>query len=106
MAELATRTADVVGRLVIETPELRRRTERMGISDPNRVYSADDLAPGRHIIFTACGVTTGSLLAGVRYFGGGYRTHSIVMTLEPNDVRFVDSIHMTGDPGPRGVRLY
>jgi fructose-1,6-bisphosphatase class II len=97
---------EMVGRLVVDTPELRKRTERMGIADPHRVYSADDLAPGRHLIFAACGVTTGSLLTGVRYFGGGYRTHSIVMTSDPNEVRFVDSIRMTADPGPRGVRLY
>jgi fructose-1,6-bisphosphatase class II len=97
---------EMVGRLVVDTPQLRERTERMGIADPHRVYSAEDLAPGKHIIFAACGVTTGSLLTGVRYFGGGYRTHSIVMTLAPNEVRFVDSIHMTADPGPRGVRLY
>jgi fructose-1,6-bisphosphatase/sedoheptulose 1,7-bisphosphatase-like protein len=97
---------EMAGRLVVDTPELRRRTERMGIADPNRVYSAEDLAPGRHIVFAACGVTTGSLLTGVRYFGGGYRTHSILMTLDPNEVRFEDSIHMTADPGPRGVRLY
>lgn len=97
---------EMLGRLVVDTPELEERVERMGIRDPRRVYRAEDLAPGRNIIFAACGVTTGALLAGVRFFGGGYRTHSIVMTLAPNEVRFIDSIHMTGDPGPRGVRLY
>ena len=96
----------MVGRLVVDTPELRARVERMGIKDPNRVYGAAELAPGKNLIFAACGVTTGALLTGVRYFGGGYRTHSIVMTLSPNEVRFVDSIHMTDDPGPLGVRLY
>ena len=97
---------EMVGRLVVDTPELQERVERMGIRDSRRIYTAGELAPGEHMIFAACGVTTGPLLTGVRFFGGGYRTHSIVMTLAPNEVRFVDSIHMTSDPGPRGVRLY
>ena len=96
---------EMVGRLVVDTPELQARVETMGIRDPHRVYRAEELAPGTNIIFAACGVTTGALLTGVRFFGGGYRTHSVVMTLEPNEVRFIDSIHMTSDPGPRGVRL-
>lgn len=97
---------EMVGRLVMDTPALRARAAQMGIRDTARVYTAEELAPGDDLIFAACGVTTGSLLTGVRFFGGGYRTHSVVMTLSPNDVRFVDSIHMTSDPGPRGIRLY
>ena len=97
---------EMVGRLVVDTPELEARVERMGIRDRRRVYRAEDLAPGTHIIFAACGVTEGALLHGVRFFGDGCRTHSIVMTLASNKVRFVDSIHMGKGPGPRGVRLY
>ncbi len=97
---------EMVARLVVDTPELEARVERMGIRDPRRVYRAEDLAPGTHIIFAACGVTEGALLHGVRFFGDGCRTHSIVMTLASNKVRFVDSIHMGKGPGPRGVRLY
>jgi fructose-1,6-bisphosphatase II len=41
------------GRLVIDTPELRERVLRMGISDPDRIYRARDLAPGQKIIFAA-----------------------------------------------------
>ena len=97
---------EMVGRLVVDNPELERRMERMGIADPHRVYRAEDLAPGKQIIFVACGVTPGNLLQGVRFFGDGYRTHSLVMTLNPNNVSFRDTVHMTGKPGPRGVRLY
>ncbi len=93
---------EMVARLVVNTPELRARAEAMGIRDLDRIYSADDLAPGNQIVFAACGVTDGSLLEGVRFFGEGYRTHSIVMTLAPNEVRFIDAVHMTDDPGPRG----
>lgn len=97
---------EMVGRLVVNGPEMERRMERMGITDTKRIYKAEDLAPGNQIIFTACGVTGGPLLNGVRFFGDGYRTHSIVMTKTSNKVRFLDTVHMTRPPGPRGVRLY
>jgi fructose-1,6-bisphosphatase II len=97
---------EMVARLVVDSPELEARMERMGIRDPHRVYRAEDLAPGNQIILVACGVTTGDLLTGVRFFGNGYRTHSIVMTMAPNKVRFVDTVHMSKEPGPRGIRLY
>jgi len=97
---------EMVGRLVVDNKELEARMERMGITDPHKIYRAEDLAPGNQIIFVACGVTPGSLLQGVRFFGDGYRTHSMVMTLNPNNVRFLDTVHVTRKPGPRGVRLY
>ncbi len=97
---------EMVGRLVINTPELEERVAKMGIKNPNRIYTAGDLAIGSHIIFAACGVTDGALLRGVRFFGEGYRTHTLVMTSSTNCVRFVDAVHMHRKPGPRGVRLY
>lgn len=97
---------EMVGRLVVKGAQMQARMERMGITDPKRIYKAEDLAPGRQIIFTACGVTGGPLLNGVRFFGDGYRTHSIVMTMASGKVRFLDTVHMTRRPGPRGVRLY
>ncbi|HEV2687180.1 MAG TPA: class II fructose-bisphosphatase [Bryobacteraceae bacterium] len=97
---------EMLGRLVVDNKELEQRMERMGITDPHKIYRAEDLAPGKQIIFVACGVTPGSLLQGVRFFGDGYRTHSMVITLNPNNVRFLDTVHVTRKPGPRGVRLY
>lgn len=97
---------EMVGRLVVDSPELEERMEKMGITDPHKVYRAEDLAPGKEIIFVACGVTPGSLLQGVRFFGDGFRTHSLVLTSNPNSIRFVDTVHMARKPGPRGVRLY
>jgi len=97
---------EMVGRLVVDNKDLEKRMERMGITDPKKVYRAEDLVPGKHIIFVACGVTPGSLLKGVSFFGDGYRTHSLVMTSNPNSVRFLDTVHLTRKPGPRGVRLY
>lgn len=74
------------------------RLREMGINDPNRVYETDDLAPGKKIIFVATGVTDGSLLRGVRFFGTGKRTHSLVMTTEARHIRFIDTVHVEGGP--------
>jgi len=99
-------SGEMVARLVVNTPELEERVERMGITDPKRIYTARDLAPGNQIIFAACGVTEGALLHGVRFFGDGCRTQSLVMTYASRKVRFVDTVHMFQEPGRRGVRLY
>ena len=74
------------------------RLKSMGISDPHKVYDTDDLAPGKKIIFAATGVTDGSLMRGVRFFGSGNRTHSLVMTSESKHIRFVDTMHIEGGP--------
>ncbi len=97
---------EMVARLVVNTPELEQRVARMGIEDPKRVYTVKDLAPGKQIVFAACGVTDGALLRGVRFFGQGCRTHTLLLTSATSKVRFVDTVHLTREPGPRGVRLY
>jgi fructose-1,6-bisphosphatase class II len=74
------------------------RMVSMGISDPTRVFRTNDLAPGRKIIFAAAGVTDGTLLRGVRFFGTGKRTQSLIMTTETMHVRFVDTVHVEGGP--------
>ena len=86
------------GRLIINTPELEARIQKMGISDKKRVYTEKELAPGKNIIFAATGVTEGSLLRGVRFFGEGTRTNSLIMTLESGAIRFIDSIHLNKKP--------
>jgi fructose-1,6-bisphosphatase class II len=97
---------EMLARLVVNSAELEERVARMGIKDPKRIYTARDLAPGKKVIFAACGVTQGALLNGVRFFGEGCRTHSLVMTRTSNTVRFIDAVHLSRPPGPRGVRLY
>ncbi|HKD45746.1 MAG TPA: class II fructose-bisphosphatase [Candidatus Angelobacter sp.] len=89
---------EILARLVIDKPELEERIARMGIKDRKKVYTARDLAPGNHIIFAATGVTEGALMQGVRFFGEGTRTSSIVMTRKNRKVRFVDSIHLAKRP--------
>jgi fructose-1,6-bisphosphatase II len=84
----------MLGRLVINRPELEERIARMGIKDKNRIYEAQDLAPGDQVIFAATGVTDGALMKGVRFFGEGTRTSSVIMTLKTGRVRFIDSIHL------------
>jgi fructose-1,6-bisphosphatase II len=84
----------MLGRLVINKPGLEERIARMGIRDKNRVYRAEDLAPGNQLIFAATGVTDGALLKGVRFFGEGTRTSSVVLTLMTGKVRFIESIHL------------
>src|ERR1700751_4092581 len=88
----------MVGRLVINKPELEERIARMGIRDKNRIYRAEDLAPGNQLIFAATGVTDGALLKGVRFFGEGTRTSSIVLTFMTRKVRFIESIHLEKGP--------
>jgi fructose-1,6-bisphosphatase II len=86
--------------------EERARAEKMGI-DPSeeRVYTTTDLAPGENVVFSATGVTDGDLLKGVRFFGGGARTHSLVMGYQAKQVRFVDTVHMFDRDRPPSVRL-
>jgi fructose-1,6-bisphosphatase class II len=74
------------------------RMQAMGIKDPTRVYDTNELAPGKKIIFAACGVTDGTILRGVRFFGAGKRTQSLIMTTETMHVRFVDTVHVEGGP--------
>jgi fructose-1,6-bisphosphatase class II len=78
--------------------EVKKRLNEMGITDHNKIYDTNDLAPGKKIIFAASGVTDGSLLRGVRFFGAGKRTHSLVMTTDPKSIRFVDTVHVEGGP--------
>src|ERR1035437_6452400 len=87
----------MLGRLVVK-PDQEERLARMGIKDKSRIYEAEDLAPGKQLIFAATGVTEGALMKGVRFFGEGTRTSSVVMTLRTGKVRFVESIHLEKGP--------
>jgi fructose-1,6-bisphosphatase II len=82
------------GRLIVNKPELAERVARMGIKDKDKKYTAEELAPGKQVIFAATGVTDGALMRGVRFFGEGTRTSSVIMTLQTGKVRFIDSIHL------------
>lgn len=89
---------EIFARLVVRKPEDEERSQAMGIRDTSRVYRARDLASGDSIIFAAAGVTDGTLMRGVRFFGDGIRTSSLVMQTTPHRVRFIDSIHVDSRP--------
>jgi fructose-1,6-bisphosphatase II / sedoheptulose-1,7-bisphosphatase len=85
---------EIYGRLVVTKPEHEERCKAMGITDFKRIYSSGDLASGNSITFVATGVTDGALMKGVRFFGDGTRTSSIVMQNQPHQIRFIDTIHV------------
>jgi fructose-1,6-bisphosphatase II len=89
---------EIQGKLVLTKPADKERLKKMGITDLDKVYRTEELAPGPSIIFAAAGVTDGALLKGVRFFGDGLRTHTLVMTTVPHQVRFIDTIHAKDDP--------
>ena len=62
---------EIFARLVVNKPEHEERCRAMGITDFKRIYRSKDLAPGKRIIFAATGVTDGTLMRGVRFFGDG-----------------------------------
>jgi fructose-1,6-bisphosphatase II / sedoheptulose-1,7-bisphosphatase len=74
------------------------RLKSMGINDPDKVYNADELASGETVLFAACGITPGTLMDGVRFFSGGARTQSLVISNQSRTARFVDTIHMFDKP--------
>jgi fructose-1,6-bisphosphatase class II len=85
-------------RLVPTKEGQEERMKTMGITDVKRIYSERDLAPGPDIMFAACGVTSGNLLDGVRFFGHGCRTHSVIVSNTEHSIRFIDSVKLDGDP--------
>jgi fructose-1,6-bisphosphatase II len=95
---------EIYARLVVDTPEHEARCQAMGITDFKRIYKSKDLASGKNIVFAATGVTDGSLMKGVRFFGAGTRTVTLVMQTHPHRIRFVDSIHLA-DNADSGVKI-
>ncbi len=104
-AALRCLNGEILARLVIKDAQQAERIKSMGIDDLTKIYSTSDLAPGKEIIFAATGVTDGSLLKGVRFFGEGTRTQSLVMTLSSRHVRFIDSVHLSKRPDVK-VRFF
>jgi fructose-1,6-bisphosphatase II / sedoheptulose-1,7-bisphosphatase len=80
------------GRLLYEDDAQRERARGMGVIDPNRVFSAADMARG-NVMFAATGVTGGAMLRGVRRFGHGAVTHTVVMRSKSGTVRTIEARH-------------
>jgi fructose-1,6-bisphosphatase II len=96
---------EIQARFKFRNDDERRRAAEMGHRDESHIYTTDELAPGQNLVFSATGVTDGDLLHGVRFFGGGARTHSLVMSYQTKQVRFVDTVHMFDRDRPPRVRL-
>ena len=94
---------DMQARLHPENDDELRRIKEMGISNPEAVLVLDDLVKGDDVLFAATGITEGDLLRGVRYFGNGAKTHSLVMRSKTGTVRFIEAIHRF-DKKPPGKR--
>jgi len=80
------------GRLVLDTEEKRERARKMGIKDPRKIYGISDMVQG-DCVFSATGVTTGSLLQGVRFKKDVIETETVVMRSVTGTVRWIRAEH-------------
>jgi len=80
------------GRLLFRNDDERGRARNWGIDDLDKKYSMEDLAHG-DVMFAATGVTSGTMLKGVRRFSGGAMTHSLVMRSRSGTVRYIEAVH-------------
>lgn len=90
-------------------PTQRSQVEKLkeyGLEDPEKKLTLEDLVRGDDVAFAATGLTSGGTLRGVRYFRGGGRTHTVVMSSEPRMIRFIDTIHaLEPGAGLRGFQI-
>ena len=80
------------GRLAPKDDAERQKALDAG-HEPGRVLTTEDLVSGENVFFCATGVTDGDLLRGVRYYGGGAETQSIVMRSKSGTVRMIEAYH-------------
>lgn len=84
---------DMQARFEPSSDEDVERVRQTGLKEIHQVLTITDLARGGEVTFTATGVTDGDFLKGVRFFGGGAKTHSLVMRAKSGTVRFIEAIH-------------
>lgn len=84
---------ELQGRLVPSDPVEEERARRMGLEDPCQLLTLDDLVKTDDVIFAATGITTGSLLKGVRFTAGGAVTHTVVLRGLTGTMRFIEARH-------------
>ena len=88
---------DMQARLLPQNDEEIRRLHEMGIDDPTRVLTLDDLVSGDDCIFSSTAVTDGNMMRGVQFFENGCRTHTMLLRYKTGTVRFLDTIHRFGE---------
>jgi fructose-1,6-bisphosphatase II / sedoheptulose-1,7-bisphosphatase len=91
-AALACIGGQMFGRLVLDTEEKRERARKMGIKDPRMVYGVQDMVQG-DCVFSATGVTSGSMLQGVRFKKDTIETETVVMRSATGTVRWIRAEH-------------
>ena len=79
-------------RLILDTEEKRERARKMGVTDPRMIYGIEDMARG-DCLFAATGVTTGSLLSGVKFRKDVIETETVVMRSVTGTVRYIKGEH-------------
>jgi len=79
-------------KLIFENNQQIERAKDMGINDPNKIYETNDLAKG-DVMFSATGVTDGTLLKGVLIKKEVATTHSVVMRSKTKTIRHVSASH-------------
>ncbi len=82
----------IQGRLLFRNDEEKKRAAKWGITDLGRKYSTEEMAKG-DVMFAATGVTNGAMLRGVRRYGAGATTHSLVMRSKSGTVRYIEAHH-------------
>src|SRR3989454_12793984 len=97
-AALRCLNGEILARLVVSKPADAERLAKMGVKDPKRVYDTEDLAPGKKMGFACTGVTDGNLMRGVRFFGEGVRTSSMILTLDERQGRVAHSVRPAKRP--------
>lgn len=84
---------DIQGKLICRNATEAERAKNMGVDDLERIYDIDSLASG-DVVFCATGVTTGTFLQGVKFYGRGrVRTHSVVMRSQSGTIRYITAEH-------------
>ena len=91
-AALRAMGGEIQGKLTFRTPRERERAIEMGIQDPDKIFTTEELAAG-DVIFAATGVTDGDFLQGVRFHAGGATSHSVVMRSASGTIRYVQAHH-------------
>ena len=79
------------------------RLAEMGISDPDKVYEANELASGKDVVFAGSGITDGLLFGGVKFERDCVRTSSLVISTLDTSARFTDTVHIK--PGAQSIAL-
>ena len=79
-------------KLIFDDESVFERAQSMGIKDRNTIYETNDLAKG-DVMFSATGVTDGTMLKGIHFKNNKASTHSVVMRSETNTVRYITAEH-------------